>query len=1480
MRRFWDLFRSRPATRRAPASRRPFRPLCEALEDRTLLDGGGLLALNDSFAVVHDRALHDNVLANDQPAGVTLTAQLVAGPAHGTLTLSGDGTLDYTPDSHYVGPDSFTYQAGDGTAWSDAATVSLDVTNAAPFAGADFFRVAHDRVFAETTGALFANDADLDGDPLAAVLVTGPAHGTLALSPDGTFSYTPDPLYVGPDSFTYQPDDGLALGDAATVSLDVANVPPLAVDDALAAVHDRTLHGSVLDNDADPDGDALTAALVAGPAHGTLSLSADGSFDYTPDFHYVGGDAFTYTVSDGLAVSDPATVTLDVTNAPPAAADDAFAGSADAVLHGDLLANDGDGDGDALAAFLATSPSHGTVALHPDGTFDYQPDFHYVGDDAFTYTVSDGLATYGPVGVTLTLSHAAPVAMDDAFAVTHDRALDASGLLANDVFDVAGGSPVIVLGTGPSHGTLDLHADGSFRYTPAAGYLGPDTFTYSLDDGLATSGPATVSLQVGNAAPSPASDAYAVAHDRPLAPAGGVLANDADPDGDAVTAVLEAGPSHGTLTLHPDGSFLYTPAAGYVGTDAFTYRASDGLAASDPATVSLTVTNVAPVAADDFYAILPHETRAVDAAAGVLANDTDGDGDALTASLVSGPSHGLLTLAADGSFTYTPAAGYAGDDTFTYRAGDGLAPSDPATVTLHVASPPRVEGVQVNDGDVQRSMVAGLTVTFSEVVTLAAGAFEIRGAAGDLTPATVTWTTQVVGGKTVAMLTFSGTDAIGGSLADDSYTLWVRADGVTGLAGPMAADASFAFYRLFGDGNGDGVVDEDDLLAFASAYGTGSGGPGYQDYFDYNADGVIDEDDLLAFADRYGTGGGGGSSGGNSPQGPGSPPGMPGLLAPNRAFRTLHDHALTGNLSLDGSYRIIPGVGQGTAFYLYQGPAHGAVSLQTNGQFTYTPNPHYVSTPGVPDAFFYYFITSGSASTVGVVTIDVYNHPPVANNDGFFLHFRGTFTGYLFSNDYDPDGDPIAAGVVTNPGHGQVTVYPNGLFTYTLTPGNYTADSFTYQDSDGVSTSGVPYCLLVPTDAHAPETVPDYWTVQHGLHLRQNVLPNDHDADGDPLTIAWITQPVDSRGVAHGSVAMEADGTFTYFSEAQWYGRVTFVYVATDGWLGSVPTTVTIDVVDPNAPQAVDNRYRPNHDHPFTDNVLANDYDLDTDDRRLLYVVTYTQPQHGTVAILGDGTFTYRPAYGYRGMDSFTYALSDGARNSNVATVTLEVVDDNAPVAVNDSWTVPYGFPLTRNVLRDPPGVDYDRDHDEDILFVAWNTPPAAGTGSVVMNPNGTFTYTPPVGWSGTATFTYGVSDRILGNVPADVTITVLPPPPGATPQVTFTGNRQFGPLDWIVTGYTLPVATSQIHATLVATISPKTSLSEVTLQAASTNVVLKNERRDDNAGTITVDVYGQGPTPATATSGEMLVEAWYKGLIIKREPGFVYLDIRRFWAG
>jgi VCBS repeat-containing protein len=231
-------------------------------------------------------------------------------------------------------------------------------------------------------------------------------------------------------------------------------------------------------------------------------------------------------------------------------------------------------------------------------------------------------------------------------------------------FAAGSGSPAVAVG--------DFNRDGKPDF--AAASFNTDTVSVRLN------------TTATNQAPTAAADTYTTAEDTALTVnAPGVLGNDSDPDGNQLIAVLGSGPSHGTLTLNPNGSFTYIPASNFNGTDSFTYRASDGTLTSSPTTVTITVNaiNDAPTADDDFYSTAEDTALTVNAP-GVLDNDSDPDHDTLSAVLVSGPSHGSLTLNANGSFTYRPEDNFNGSDSFTYRASDGSLTSDSAKVTLTV----------------------------------------------------------------------------------------------------------------------------------------------------------------------------------------------------------------------------------------------------------------------------------------------------------------------------------------------------------------------------------------------------------------------------------------------------------------------------------------------------------------------------------------------------------------------------------------------------------------------------------------------------------------------------------------------------------------------------------------------------------------------------------------------------------------------------
>ncbi len=331
---------------------------------------------------------------------------------------------------------------------------------------------------------------------------------------------------------------------------------------------------------------------------------------------------------------------------PPVAADDDFGTTPeDTSVTADVLGNDTDVDtGDTLAVEAVGDPGHGTVTDNGDGTITYDParDFH--GSDSFTYTVSDGHGGTDDAIVSVAVSSVndAPVANDDpSYAVTHDQPLAvnaASGILANDA-DADLDGLTATLGDDAGHGDLTLHAMGSFEYQPDAGFVGTDTFTYTAFDGAAQSAPATATITVSDQAPASSPDSYPEGLDPFLedgtlnVDAPGVLGNDADDDGDAITAAEASGPSHGDLTLNPDGSFSYTPDADFEGQDSFTYAASDSVGGTgSPAMVTIAVTGTedVPTANDD--SVSTPEDTSVEIT--VLANDSDPDaGDTLTVDL-------------------------------------------------------------------------------------------------------------------------------------------------------------------------------------------------------------------------------------------------------------------------------------------------------------------------------------------------------------------------------------------------------------------------------------------------------------------------------------------------------------------------------------------------------------------------------------------------------------------------------------------------------------------------------------------------------------------------------------------------------------------------------------------------------------------------------------------------------------------------------
>ena len=328
-------------------------------------------------------------------------------PGVGELTLNTDGSYTFTPvaDWHGTVP-TVTYTISDGSE-TDTATLTIIVTPVVDIAD----DTATTRVNQPVTTPVLDNDS-FEGTPVITG-TTPPAHGEVTINPNGSITYTPDPGYTGPDSYTYTVTSG-GVTETATVNITVTNAPPVANDDVRSTPEDTPVSGNVIkdggsgdvaDSDADNDPLTVTGFSIGGtpylpgstatiPGVGELTLNTDGSYTFTPVPDWNGTvPPVTYTVSDGSGASNgTATATLTITVTPVAdIADDTISTLAGSPVKTPVLDNDSFEGTPVVSG--TTPPAHGKVTINPDGSITYTPDPGFSGEDSYTYTVTSGGVT-------------------------------------------------------------------------------------------------------------------------------------------------------------------------------------------------------------------------------------------------------------------------------------------------------------------------------------------------------------------------------------------------------------------------------------------------------------------------------------------------------------------------------------------------------------------------------------------------------------------------------------------------------------------------------------------------------------------------------------------------------------------------------------------------------------------------------------------------------------------------------------------------------------------------------------------------------------------------------------------------------------------------------------------------------------------------------------------------------------------------------
>ena len=495
------------------------------------------------------------------------------------------------------------------TSWSTAGALG---------SGSDFVAITSVPSFnytgtSSTTPAGTLIRSDISG------IVSGWVNGTysnygLIIFPKSTSSSSP--VYLGTrDNSTsaYRPTLVVNYGTSGTTYTCISiptTYKPVVYADYLTTPSNTNLTITPLTNDVNYYSNSQSITSVTQPAYGTVTRS-NNTLTYTPNGSYVGMVSFTYTVTDAVnAQTSTATVRINVTQIAPSVNADAATTPSGTPVTINVGANDVDNQGLMTAPVITVNPAFGTAIVSGTSVI-YTPSAGYVGADTFKYSRNGASSSAcsavlsDDALVTLTMTNRNPIAVGDAITTVSCKPVTMD-LLANDS-DPEGTPLTISIVTNPAHGTIAVNSIGEYVYTSNSNYVGSDSFTYKVIDGSAdqlVSNTVTVNITVGSAginnAPVVVNDADKTIINQAVFT--DVIANDSDPDNDAIT-INASGlvqPAHGTVELLGNGQLKYTPALNFVGTDSYQYQICDnnvscvgsGTGLCSVGTVTITVTAI------------------------------------------------------------------------------------------------------------------------------------------------------------------------------------------------------------------------------------------------------------------------------------------------------------------------------------------------------------------------------------------------------------------------------------------------------------------------------------------------------------------------------------------------------------------------------------------------------------------------------------------------------------------------------------------------------------------------------------------------------------------------------------------------------------------------------------------------------------------------------------------------------------------------
>ncbi|MGB1207183.1 MAG: Ig-like domain-containing protein [Chitinophagales bacterium] len=662
-------------------------------------------AVDDVVSTTINNYIDIDVLENDSDFddGIeNVTIELVIGeePINGILYLNGQNEFSYTPNDGFIGTDTFIYEICDPLGACNQATVIIYVTPEIIAQPDIAFTVMNESV------TINVINNDVGEDIILNMVLDLPDHGSIVNADPilGTFEYLPNNNYIGTDHFIYEICDEVGNCVSTIVAINVLpieteNLAPMPNNDIATAETNETIVIFALENDSDPNNDALEIDdITVLPQNGTVDIDANGNISYVPNEDFEGCDSLTYLVCDLQAepLCETAQVVISVGNVagclnfPPTAINDETQVQEGNIAEIDVLENDTDVDGEIETVILGSMPTNGEANVF-DNQIVYIPNNGYVGIDHFVYIICD---------------NGMPILCDTAFVTINvlGQDIDAEPDMATTSIQEEVEIPVLnndngtdinvtAIVSNPENGTVSINFQNNvITYTPDTLFFGTDYFLYQICDDITEQCDTTiVTIQVladtiTNVQPNAVNDIDSTNINQTIDIE--ILANDNDPFGGTTLDIeILISTTNGTLTENNDGTIEYVPNEAYAGIDSFAYEICDnGIPELCDTAIAIifvggeNIANIAPQAIDDIAATNLEVAIEID----VLANDIDENNLSLIS--ISEPTHGQAEIV-DNIVIYTPEEGYLGTDYFTYIACDDGLPAmcDTAYVTINIS---------------------------------------------------------------------------------------------------------------------------------------------------------------------------------------------------------------------------------------------------------------------------------------------------------------------------------------------------------------------------------------------------------------------------------------------------------------------------------------------------------------------------------------------------------------------------------------------------------------------------------------------------------------------------------------------------------------------------------------------------------------------------------------------------------------------------